>query len=116
MPVIAAASPGDCFEVAIEAWRVSHRLMTPVMLLSDGYIANGSEPWLIPDISKMEKIDIVHPTGPNENGKFHPYKRDAMLARPWGIPGTPGLMHRIGGLEKQDGTGNVNYEPEIINT
>jgi 2-oxoglutarate/2-oxoacid ferredoxin oxidoreductase subunit alpha len=120
MPVIAAASPGDCFEVAVEAWRIAARLMTPVMVLSDGYIANGSEPWLIPDMNKIEKIPVTHPTGPNENGKFHPYKRDALLARPWGIPGTPGLMHRIGGLEKQDGTGNVNYEPEnhqhMINT
>ena len=120
MPVIACRSPSDCFEVAIEAWRIATRLMTPVMLLSDGYIANGSEPWLIPDVSKLEKIPIHHP-GPSEGGeKFQPYKRDELLARPWAIPGTKGLMHRIGGLEKQDVTGNVNYEPEnhehMVNT
>ena len=112
LPVIAAASPGDCFNVAIEAWRIATRLMTPVMILSDGYIANGSEPWLIPDVNKMEKIPVHHP-GPSESGeKFKPYERDELLARPWAIPGVKGLMHRIGGLEKQDVTGNVNYEPE----
>ena len=111
MPVIAAKSPGDCFEVAVEAWRIATRLMTPVMILSDGYIANGSEPWMVPDVTKLPKIEIKHPEGPNEGTKYYPYKRDELLARPWGIPGTPGLMHRIGGLEKQDGTGNVNYEP-----
>jgi 2-oxoglutarate ferredoxin oxidoreductase subunit alpha len=94
--------------------------MTPVMLLSDGYIANGSEPWLIPDINKYEKIKIEHP-GPLNNGdKYLPYKRDELLARPWAIPGTPTLQHRIGGLEKQDITGNVNYEPanhqHMVNT
>jgi 2-oxoglutarate/2-oxoacid ferredoxin oxidoreductase subunit alpha len=112
MPVIAAKSPADCFDVAQEAWRIATRFMTPVMILSDGYIANGSEPWLIPDISKSPKIEIKHP-GPIESGeKFLPYKRDDMLSRPWALPGTKGLMHRIGGLEKQDITGNVNYEPE----
>jgi 2-oxoglutarate ferredoxin oxidoreductase subunit alpha len=120
MPVIAAKSPSDCFDVAQEAWRISTRFMTPVMILSDGYIANGSEPWLIPDVSKLPKIEIKHP-GPIESGeKFLPYKRDDMLSRPWALPGTKGLMHRIGGLEKQDITGNVNYEPEnhqhMINT
>jgi 2-oxoglutarate ferredoxin oxidoreductase subunit alpha len=120
MPVIAAKSPSDCFDVAQEAWRISTRFMTPVMILSDGYIANGSEPWLIPDISKLPKIEIKHP-GPIESGeKFLPYKRDDLLSRPWALPGTKGLMHRIGGLEKQDITGNVNYEPEnhqhMINT
>ena len=120
IPVIAARSPADCFEVAQEAWRISTRFMTPVMLLSDGYIANGSEPWMIPDVSKLSKIEIKHP-GPAEAGeKFLPYKRDELLSRPWALPGTKGLMHRIGGLEKQDITGNVNYEPEnhqhMVNT
>jgi 2-oxoglutarate/2-oxoacid ferredoxin oxidoreductase subunit alpha len=112
MPVVAARSPSDCFDVAQEAWRISTRFMTPVMVLSDGYIANGSEPWLIPDVNKLPKIEIKHP-GPIESGeKFLPYKRDELLSRPWALPGTIGLMHRIGGLEKQDITGNVNYEPE----
>jgi 2-oxoglutarate ferredoxin oxidoreductase subunit alpha len=120
MPVIAARSPADCFDVAQEAWRISTRFMTPVMLMSDGYIANGSEPWLIPDVSKLPKIEVKHP-GPSEAGeKFLPYKRDELLSRPWALPGTKGLMHRIGGLEKQDITGNVNYEPanhqHMVNT
>ena len=99
--------------------------MCPVLLLSDGYLANGSEPWSIPDAAKLPKIEITNATGPNsagwtgaghENGadegaKFLPYKRDEFLSRPWAIPGTPGLEHRIGGIEKQDVTGNVNYEP-----
>jgi 2-oxoglutarate ferredoxin oxidoreductase subunit alpha len=110
LPVIAAKSPADCFEVAQEAWRIAVRFMTPVMVLSDGYIANGSEPWLIPDVNKLPQIEIKHP-GPLESGeKFLPYKRDELLSRPWALPGTKGLMHRIGGLEKQDVTGNVNYE------
>lgn len=112
MPVIACRSPAECFDAALEAWRIAVRFMTPVMLLSDGYIANGSEPWLIPDFNKLPKIPVHHP-GPSESGEqFLPYQRDEMLARPWAIPGTKGLMHRIGGLEKQDVTGNVNYEPE----
>lgn len=120
MPVIACRSPGDCFDVAIEAWRIAARLMTPVMILSDGYLANGSEPWLIPDVNKYPKIEIKHP-GPVADGeKFLPYKRDELLSRPWAIPGTPTLQHRVGGLEKQDVTGNVNYEPanhqHMINT
>ncbi len=120
VPVVACRSPADCFDVAQEAWRIASRFMTPVMLLSDGYIANGSEPWLIPDVNKLPKIEIKHP-GPIENGdKFLPYKRDELLARPWALPGTKGLMHRIGGLEKQDITGNVNYDPEnhqhMVNT
>ncbi len=109
MPVIAAAGPADCFDVAIEAWRVATRLMTPVMILSDGYIANGSEPWRIPDVQAMEPIVIQHPTESSDE-KFLPYKRDALLARPWAIPGTEGLMHRLGGLEKEDRTGNVSYD------
>src|SRR5687768_14173997 len=120
VPVIACKSPSDCFDVAQEAWRIAARFMTPVLLLSDGYIANGSEPWLIPDVSKLPRIEINHP-GPSESGeKFLPYKRDDLLSRPWALPGTKGLMHRIGGLEKQDITGKVNYEPDnhqhMINT
>jgi len=112
VPVIAARSPADCFDVAQEAWRIAARYMTPVFLLSDGYIANGSEPWRIPDPAKLETMTIEHP-GPITDGRpFHPYARNERLARPWALPGTPGLMHRIGGLEKQDITGNVNYEPE----
>jgi 2-oxoglutarate ferredoxin oxidoreductase subunit alpha len=126
MPVIAARSPSDCFEVAQEAWRIAVRFMTPVMLLTDGYIANGAEPWLLPDVSKLKKIEIKHPAAVlngSVNGDqpaFLPYQRDERLARPWAVPGTPGLEHRIGGLEKQDITGNVNYEPEnhqhMVNT
>lgn len=121
MPVIAARSPADCFDVAIEAWRIATRLMTPVMVLTDGYIANGSEPWNIVKFEDLPKIEIKHP-GPRkpEDPPFLPYERDELLARPWALPGTPGLMHRIGGLEKQDRTGNVNYEPEnhqhMVNT
>lgn len=112
LPVIAARSPGDCFYAAIEAWRISSRYMVPVVLLSDGYIANGAEPWLIPKMEDLKAIPISHP-GPAVNGEtFLPYQRDEKLSRPWALPGTPGLMHRVGGLEKQDITGNVCYEPE----
>jgi 2-oxoglutarate ferredoxin oxidoreductase subunit alpha len=120
MPVIAAASPADCFEVAQEAWRIAVRYMVPVMLLTDGYIANGSEPWRIPKYSDLPKIEITHPGPPSNGDTFLPYKRDERLARPWALPGTPGLEHRIGGLEKQDITGNVSYDPanhqHMINT
>jgi 2-oxoglutarate ferredoxin oxidoreductase subunit alpha len=120
LPVLAARSPADCFYVAQEAWRIASRFMTPVMLLTDGYIANGAEPWRIPKFSDLEPISITHP-GPASNGDaFHPYTRDELLARPWALPGTPGLMHRVGGLEKQDITGNVSYDPEnhqhMVNT
>lgn len=120
MPVIAASSPSDCFDVAQEAWRLAVRYMTPVMLLTDGYIANGSEPWRIPKFSDLKKIEITHP-GPRQNGQaFLPYQRDERLARPWALPGTVGLEHRIGGLEKQDVTGNVSYDPanhqHMVNT
>jgi 2-oxoglutarate ferredoxin oxidoreductase subunit alpha len=120
VPVIAASGPADCFDVAQEAWRLAVRYMTPVLLLTDGYIANGSEPWRIPDASTLSRFEIRHP-GPRENGEaFMPYQRDERLARPWALPGTPGLEHRIGGLEKQDVTGNVNYEPanhqHMVNT
>ncbi len=111
MPVIAASGPADCFETAIEAWRLAVRYMTPVMLLTDGYIANGSEPWRIPDASTLPKIEVKHPGPPQNGDAFMPYERDERLARPWAIPGTPGLEHRIGGLEKQDVTGNVSYDP-----
>lgn len=112
LPVIAARSPADCFDVAQEAWRIATRFMVPVILLSDGYIGNGSEPWLIPDANFLPKIPIEHP-GPTENGApFRPYQRDERLARPWALPGTKGLTHRVGGLEKQDGTGNVSYDAD----
>ncbi len=112
LPIIAARSPADCFQTAIEAWQVATRYMTPVMILSDGYIANGAEPWKIPDVSDLPEIKIEHP-GPNENGEpFHPYTRNENLARPWAIPGTKGLMHRVGGLEKKDGSGEVSYDPD----
>jgi len=111
VPVIAACSPADCFAATIEAFEVATRYMTPVFLLTDGYIANGSEPWMVPDVTKLPKFDIKHPTAVNDEKGFMPYKRDAELVRPWAIPGTPGLEHRIGGLEKQDVTGNVSYDP-----
>ena len=118
LPVVATKSPADCFDAAIEAARIALKYRTPVILLSDGYIANGSEPWKLPDISTYEKIAVPFATetnGTDSEGRdvFHPYLRDPeTLARPWAIPGTPGLMHRVGGLEKQDVTGNVNYTPE----
>ncbi|WP_262022853.1 2-oxoacid:acceptor oxidoreductase subunit alpha [Blastopirellula sp. J2-11] len=111
MPVISARSPADCFEVAIEAWRVAARFMTPVMILSDGYLANGSEPWRIVNYKDLKPIPITHPEAPTNGKPFMAYERDELLARPWAIPGTPGLMHRVGGLEKADGTGNVSYDP-----
>lgn len=112
LPVIAARSPADCFDVAREAWRVATRHMVPVIILSDGFIASGSEPWRIPDFDKLEKIPIQHPGPPTNGEPFLPYARDEHLARPWALPGTEGLMHRIGGLEKQDGTGDVSYDPD----
>lgn len=111
MPVIAASGPADCFEVALEAWRIAVRFMTPVMLLTDGYIANGSEPWRIPDVASLPKLEIKHPGPLKEGEAFLPYERNERLARPWALPGTPSLEHRIGGLEKQDITGNVSYDP-----
>jgi len=110
MPIIAAATPSDCFGMAIEAFRIATKYMVPVMLLSDGYLANGSEPWLLPKIEELPKLEIKYR---DEAKGYEPYMRDEeTLARPWVKPGTPGLQHRIGGLEKQDGSGNVNYEPE----
>ncbi|NOX58855.1 MAG: 2-oxoacid:acceptor oxidoreductase subunit alpha [Planctomycetes bacterium] len=111
MPVLAACTPSDCFEMAVEAMRIAVQYMTPVILLTDGYLANGSEPWKIPKSSSLPRFDVVHPT--NSNGEaFLPYKRNERGARPWAIPGTKGLEHRIGGLEKQAETGNVNYDPD----
>jgi 2-oxoglutarate/2-oxoacid ferredoxin oxidoreductase subunit alpha len=109
IPVLAPATPGDCFWIALEASRIAIKYMVPVIILSDGYLANGAEPWRIPSLADLPEIPVHFETKP-EN--FEPYRRDPeTLARPWAIPGTPGLEHRIGGLEKQDVTGNVNYEP-----
>jgi 2-oxoglutarate/2-oxoacid ferredoxin oxidoreductase subunit alpha len=113
VPVIAAATPGDCFDCAVEAARIAIKYRTPVYLLSDAYLANGAEPWLIPDVEAIPAIDPGFANEPPGDGVFLPYARDPeTLARPWAIPGTPGLEHRIGGLEKQDQTGNVSYDPE----
>ncbi len=135
--VVAPQSPTDCFDMALEAVRIATRFMCPVFYLSDGYIANGSEPWRIPDPARLPRIEITHATAPNDagwtgpghesgegelakgetgkagpsGGRFLPYRRDSLLSRPWAVPGTPGLEHRIGGIEKQDVTGNINYEP-----
>ena len=113
MPVIATSTPSDCFEMAYEAVRIAVQHMTPVILLSDGYIANGAEPWKFPNSADLAPIKVTFKTGLNEGEeKFQPYFRDEKLVRPWALPGTAGLEHRIGGLEKQNITGNVNYEPE----
>jgi 2-oxoglutarate/2-oxoacid ferredoxin oxidoreductase subunit alpha len=109
IPVLAPATPGDCFWIAMEASRIAIKYMVPVIILSDGYLANGAEPWKVPNLSDLPEIPVKFETNPEG---FRPYKRDPnTLARPWAIPGTPGLEHRVGGLEKQDVTGNVNYEP-----
>jgi 2-oxoglutarate ferredoxin oxidoreductase subunit alpha len=110
--VLAARSPSDCFDVACEAWRIAVRFMTPVIVLSDAYLANGSEPWRIPEMDRLRTIPVAHPDASRGDGQFRPYTRDERLARPWALPGTPGLMHRIGGLESQDLTGAVSYDPE----
>jgi len=112
IPVIAPSSPGDCFHAALEAFRVAVKYMTPVILLSDGFLANSSEPWLIPDVDSLERNPVKH-AAPLDVGEFQPYARDPeTLARPWAIPGTAGLEHRIGGLTKQDITGNVIYDAD----
>jgi len=112
LPVLAASSPSGCFDAAFEAVRIAVKYRTPVILLSDGYLANSAEPWRLPDADALPDISTPFATEPNHDGEFWPYLRDPeTLARPWAIPGTPGLMHRIGGLEKADGTGNVDYEP-----
>lgn len=108
--ILAASTPGDCFHMAIEAWRIAIKYMCPVVLLTDGYLANGSEPWKIPTQEEMPKIEVNFRTDPNG---FYPYLRDEeTLARPWAIPGTAGLEHRLGGIEKANITGNVSYDPE----
>ena len=118
MPIVAPRSPADCFNATIEACRIALRYRTPVMLLSDGYLATSSEPWLLPDVEDLPDIGVEFHTGyngTNEDGEgiFLPYLRDPeTLARPWAIPGTPDLMHRIGGIEKEDGSGNISYDPE----
>ncbi len=113
LPVLAASTPGGCFHMAIEAARIGLKYRTPVFLLSDAYLANGSEPWLIPDPGSLPDISTEFADQPNHEGQFLPYLRDdETLARPWAIPGTPALEHRVGGLEKADATGNVSYDPE----
>ncbi|MCW2523621.1 MAG: korA, partial [Frankiales bacterium] len=120
VPIIAPQSPSDCFDAAIEAVRIATVYRTPVFLLSDGYIANGSEPWRLPDVADLPDLSVEFASGPNaasteggELDEFLPYLRDpATLARPWAVPGTPGLQHRIGGIEKADQTGNISYDPD----
>ncbi|MDP8962154.1 MAG: 2-oxoacid:acceptor oxidoreductase subunit alpha [Actinomycetota bacterium] len=114
IPVVAAQSPGDCFYAALEAVRIALKHRTPVMLLSDGYLANGAEPWRLPNLDDVPPLDAAFATEPNgPEGQFLPFLRDPeTLARPWAVPGTPGLEHRIGGLEKADVTGNISYEPD----
>jgi 2-oxoglutarate ferredoxin oxidoreductase subunit alpha len=118
VPVVAAASPSDCFDAAIEAARIAVTYRTPVILLSDGYLANGSEPWNIPDVASLPDISAgfsfaTAASHANGHGPFQPFKRDPQtLARPWAIPGTPGLEHRIGGIEKADGSGAISYDPD----
>ncbi|MCQ0024231.1 2-oxoacid:acceptor oxidoreductase subunit alpha [Streptomyces somaliensis DSM 40738] len=117
VPVVAPRTPADCFDAALEAARIALTYRTPVFLLSDGYLANGSEPWRVPDPEDLPDLGVTFTTGPNHTlddgtAVFWPYKRDPRtLARPWARPGTPGLEHRIGGIEKQDGTGNISYDP-----
>ncbi|GHJ34877.1 2-oxoacid:acceptor oxidoreductase subunit alpha [Streptomyces sp. TS71-3] len=117
VPIVAAQTPADCFDAALEAARIALTYRTPVFLLSDGYLANGSEPWRIPDVEDLPDLRVQFAQSPNhvlDDGTetFWPYKRDPQtLARPWAVPGTPGLEHRIGGIEKQDGTGNISYDP-----
>jgi 2-oxoglutarate/2-oxoacid ferredoxin oxidoreductase subunit alpha len=112
LPIVAAYTPGQCFDAAIEAVRIAVKYRTPVILLTDTFLANSSEPWRLPDVAKLPAIDPNFATEPNgEDGAFLPYKRDENLARPWAIPGTAGLRHRIGGLEKEHETGNISYDP-----
>jgi 2-oxoglutarate/2-oxoacid ferredoxin oxidoreductase subunit alpha len=112
LPVLAAASPAQCFHAVIDAVRLAVRYRTPVILLSDTFLANSSEPWLLPDASALPEIDPAFATGPNRDGEFWPYVRDDRLARPWALPGTKGLAHVIGGLEKEADTGRISYEPD----
>jgi 2-oxoglutarate/2-oxoacid ferredoxin oxidoreductase subunit alpha len=112
LPVVAASSPAQCYEATIEAVRLAVRYRTPVILLSDTYLANSSEPWRVPSASELPEIDPDFASGPNRDGEFWPYQRDERGARPWALPGTEGLEHVIGGLEKEDGTGHISYEPD----
>jgi len=116
LPIVSAHTPSQCFFAAIEAVRIALTYKTPVILLSDGYLANSSEPWRLPDVDSIPAIDVEFATEPNQTNEdgepvFWPYLRDEKLTRPWAVPGTPDLMHRIGGLEKADGSGNVSYDP-----
>ena len=111
LPVIAAATPAGCFDSAVEAVRIAVRYRTPVILLSDTFLANSSEPWRIPGTADLPEIDPNFADRPNAGDEFLPYLRDKRGARPWAIPGTPGLQHRIGGLEKENGSGNISYDP-----
>src|SRR5512142_915138 len=110
LPVLAAQSPADCFYGAIEAMKIAVKWMTPVILLTDGYLGNGSEPFRIPDVEELPKFEVKYQTGKNRGEKYMPYLRDAKLVRPWAVPGTPGLEHRVGGLEKDSLTGMVSYD------
>jgi 2-oxoglutarate/2-oxoacid ferredoxin oxidoreductase subunit alpha len=112
LPIVASATPAQCFDAALEAVRIAISYRTPVILLSDTFLANSSEPWQVPDAASLPEIDPGFATGTNRDGTFLPYLRNERLARPWAIPGTKGLQHVIGGLEKEDETGNVNYEPD----
>jgi len=116
LPIVASYSPSQCFDAAIEAARIALTYKTPVMLLSDGYLANGSEPWRLPDVATLPEIPVSFATEPNQTNEdgepvYWPYLRDENLVRPWAVPGTDGLMHRLGGIEKAEGTGNVSYDP-----
>jgi len=111
MPVVAARSPSHCFDAAVEAARIAVAYRTPVILLSDTFLGNSSEPWMVPEVDSLPRIDPNFATGPNAGQEFLPYLRDEKLVRPWAIPGTPGLRHRVGGLEREDGTGDISYDP-----
>ena len=113
LPIIAAATPGDCFFAAYEASRIALKYMVPVVLLTDGYLANGSEPWKIPKVKDLKPIDVKFEKPSKTENEYLPYKRDKeTLSRPWAIPGTAGLQHRVGGLEKAEDSGHVSYDPE----
>jgi 2-oxoglutarate/2-oxoacid ferredoxin oxidoreductase subunit alpha len=122
VPIVAPQSPSDCFDIALEAARIATKYRTPVFILSDAYLANGSEPWLVPEVDALPAIDVDFATETNhetaDGGRdFWPYLRDPhTLARPWAVPGTPGLEHRIGGIEKADGSGNISYDPSNHDT
>jgi 2-oxoglutarate/2-oxoacid ferredoxin oxidoreductase subunit alpha len=111
LPIVAAYTPAGCFEAAVEAVRIAIKYRTPVILLSDTFLTNSAEPWRLPDVHDLPDIPVEYAKEPNKDGEFWPYLRDENLARPWAIPGTPKMQHRVGGLEKQDGTGNISYDP-----